>query len=241
MAERKKKNKALIIVLVIVAIVLMGFIGYEFFMVENITITGNTKYTDEDIVKLAAIPQDTHMLFVDEELIAKNIEYNPYIIVEDVKRVFPNSVEITVAEADEYSYCTFAGQTVLLSYDFKVLEDNSAIKPNDAIELFGLNVVSAEKCKTIEIEEPYKLDVASEIFANAEAQGIIDNIMKVDLRDVNSIKLYLASGYTIKFGQGDSYEEKMSWIDLMTKRLASENIVSGEIDVSSGAFATYSE
>ena len=44
---KRKKNKVLIVVLIVVAIVLLGFIGYNFFMVENITVTGNSKYTDE--------------------------------------------------------------------------------------------------------------------------------------------------------------------------------------------------
>ena len=66
-----------------------------------------------------------------------------------------------------------------------------------------------------------------------------DDIFRIDISDVNNINFSTEDGISVLFGQSDSVEEKVSWINKMLPELISKGKVYGVLDVSAGEFATY--
>ena len=243
MSDQKKKSKILIIVIIsLLAILTVGYIGYEFLIVETISVKGNTEYSSSEIAALAAVPVDTHMLLLDKEQIRENIEADPHLIVKDILCELPSTLVITVEERSAVACSDFQGNTVALSAELIVLSLNSEAESLDnLIQIRGLDIVQADLSCEIVSDIPYKVSVVQRILEEIISSDINGAITVIDVEDVNNIKLETSDGFDVNFGQGDSYTEKVYWIKTMTEKLSSEGKSGGTIDVSSGDFATYLE
>ena len=85
--------------LVIVLLVALFFlINSSLFNVSTITVEGNIKVSHEEIIKLSGIDANTNIFHIDEVQAKQNIEQNGYLVVENIKRIFPSEVKIKVRE-----------------------------------------------------------------------------------------------------------------------------------------------
>ena len=239
MEQRENRSKTVVLLIIILgALVAFGFIGYKFFMVEKVTIKGNSYYSSEEIADLAAIPMNTHVFTLDKDKVKSNIEADPRVIVESIDYDFPNAITINVKERIPAAVVNSADGTIILSNDLTVI-DIGTDDAEDVPELTGLAVESAELGSILEADDPYKVSMASEIVTAALHDGILDRYESIDLSDTNKVMIDSKAGFAINFGQGDNYEEKTGWISKMLDSLAKETVKTGTIDVSSGKFATF--
>ncbi len=239
MEQRENRSKTIVLLIIVIgALVAFGFIGYKFFMVEKVTIKGNSYYSSEEIADLAAIPMNTHVFTLDKDQVKSNIEADPRVIVESIDYDFPNAITINVKERIPAAVADSGEGVLILSNDMIVIETGSG-DTEDVPKLTGLTVEDAQLGSKLEADDPYKVSMASEIVTAALHEGVLDKYESIDLSDTNKVMIDSKAGFQINFGQGDNYAEKTGWISKMLDSLAKETVKTGTIDVSSGKFATF--
>ncbi|MEG1826348.1 MAG: FtsQ-type POTRA domain-containing protein [Gordonibacter sp.] len=72
--------------------------GSSLFAIENVSVTGVEHLTSADMEAMASVPADTTLLRVDASGIRNSLLQNAWVQDVEVKRVFPNTLELAVTE-----------------------------------------------------------------------------------------------------------------------------------------------
>ena len=130
--QRRKRRRRAARVLTFFAIAfllaVLVFITLVFvFSVQEVRVSGNTMYTAEQVSAASGVETGDKLLLLHTGEIGETLEKNlPYIRRAQVKRVLPNTVEITVEESQPgFAVDRGDGTYTLLDDDFKVdIQDN---------------------------------------------------------------------------------------------------------------------
>lgn len=91
----------IVVVLVLVAALAIGAaVAYNsnLFAVENVTVSGVEHLTTDDMTAMANVPANTTLLRVDAAGIRERLLKNAWVADAEVKRIFPNTLELAVTE-----------------------------------------------------------------------------------------------------------------------------------------------
>lgn len=232
----KRKTAAVAWTLILLA--LIGLAGYYMLQVRQVIVEGNVTYTDAEVQKLAAIPENTHMLQVDERLIKKNVEADPYLSLTKVEYKLPDTVALTVYERRPAARIAAGGAFVLVDRQLTVLSD----KPAGSAEypqIEGIAVRTIEPGRQVLTEERVKLAAATAILDELSARNALGTVLRIDLTDTNSIRFETKNGPLVLFGQPGSEPEKIAWMVRLLPELISQGKTDGVLDISAGNTATY--
>ena len=206
MAARKKRDRQrrrrgrfgflykLLSVLVIFAAILVGCV--VFFRVNQVTVTGNRRYTKEEIVDASGVKQGDNLLLVNKpqtvRAIAKRL---PYVKSVTPVRLLPDTLELRVVESVAVARIQVDGNWWLVDDRGKLLEMGSAGLREDLPQIMGLNTVTASlgAMMTVELEEQVKLEGMTSLLAALTKRGMEGGVTTfIDLSGSNVI--YFDSG-----------------------------------------------
>src|SRR5699024_3822681 len=99
-ARKKKANRRLIIYLSIFffLISIIVYLQYPLSYINAIDVKGNLMVSEEEIVDLSGLTNETSMWSIDKKEISENIQANPMLDTAEVKRKLPHCLEIIVNE-----------------------------------------------------------------------------------------------------------------------------------------------
>ncbi|MCM1115155.1 MAG: FtsQ-type POTRA domain-containing protein [Clostridium sp.] len=212
-AKRKKKNKLrkfLIWFLVAVVLLAVGVVLSltVFFGIEEITVTGNERYSTEEVLAQCTIDTGENLFLADSKAAINMLEQNlPYIYTAEIHRKLPSTLEINITECEaSYSISNKDKTYILLDDQFKVLETEAKKSAGITIKSAELNAAIAGQqieFKNPDIGECLKkiADVIKENqfteFTSIYSKNIADNYVVYDKR----IKF--------KLGNCDNLESKL--------------------------------
>ena len=215
--QKKRKQKKLvrkilsIAVTVIIAIIVVAVLCLTvFFKIDTINISGNSKYTKEQITSSLTITKDKNLFLVDRDNAAAKLkEALPYIHDVEISRKLPSTLNVKITETKvPYAIKNSDKTYTLLDSDLKVLEANVANAPESSITikkaalssaLVGKQAVFTDKkvqecdAKLISIVNSMSLDKITELYST----GVGNNYIVYDGR------------ITIKLGKLNGAEDKL--------------------------------
>lgn len=162
--KRRKKKRYLLkfIIFLILCTALYFAVHIDYFNVDGIAVVGNTEVSDEEVIKLSELKTgenifDVHPWFVERRIKKKNL----YIEDVDVKRKFPNEIEITVKERSGKAQFVKGKQYIITDNYGKVLDIQSKEQQVTLVE--NIKVKEAELDKDIKVKENGEYEKAMEI------------------------------------------------------------------------------
>ena len=220
--KKRRRNRVLLVSagLVLVAAVVLGIVfGIRvLFKVDTVTVSGETRYDTEDILAAAGITQEDNLLFLPAGKAADAVdELFPWIGRVEVRRHFPDTVEIHVEEAVPSCVFSYGEKYLLVSDAGRILEVQESL-PTGYFCVYGLELVSYRPGDTVEIQDETAARAYEEIAAVLTEEGIT-KVQSADLSDVYDISLLYDGRITMKLG---------SPTDLRYKIRFGMKIVSGE-------------
>lgn len=107
------------------------------FKVDTITVSGNKKYTSQQITSVLPIEKEKNLFLIDKKGAAQKLEENlPYIYNVEITRKLPSTVEVTVTEPQFVYYVKNSNNTYTYFDDnFKILEADVKSAPKKGIEV----------------------------------------------------------------------------------------------------------
>lgn len=224
----------------IVVIVATIFVMSVFFRVSDIEVTGNTHYTDEEIIRAIDIEQGDNLFFFDRfAAISRVFAKLPYIEEVSVVRKLPNKVTIEVVESTALAYIKLGDERWTLDHNCKVLGKAADGETGQLVEVSGISpgtLLIGEQLTTADGDAAV-VEQLAEVLYQIQERGLTSYISLVDITDTNDVQLSYAGRYTVKLGNSSGTEHKFGMLVSVVAKLGAEDV--GLIDLSDGTTAHF--
>ena len=258
------RNRLLLRLATVVAVVLALVLGISvFFKVEAVVVSGNQKYSPEDILKASEIQYGDNLLtFSRSKAGGRVIGKLPY--VENIRFgiKLPGTVNIEITEVEVgYATADTNGDWWLISSGGKILEQLSSgantgytnvlgIKLENpavglqAVALEEQSVQTDEEGNTIPVTvtADKKLKTALNILQYLEQNGIVGEAASVDISDLGNIRMQYGHKYQIQLGNDTDLFQKIAHLKSAVAKISAEYPYStGSLDISNLSNIRYKE
>ena len=231
-------NGPIVFFLVIVAMI---FVLSVFFRVANISVEGNTHYTDEEIIRAIDIEEGDNLFFFDRfAALSRVFAKLPYVEEVSVERSLPDRVVISVTESQALAYIVLGEETWTIDHSCKVLGKATEDELGSLIPIEGISP------GTLLIGEPLQtsdgdvsvVDYLAEVLYQLEERGLYTKVEWVDFSNKNHVEFGYDNKFTVKLGDAALMEHKFGMLVSVLSQLLEGDV--GVIDLSDGQTAHFS-
>ena len=234
------------------AVVAAVFLGLSvFFRVDTITVAGADKYTPWMIREASGVELGDALLSIGEARVASRIQMElPYVDEIKVGIRLPGTVEIQVTELQvTYSIEDENGAWWLISADGRAVEqvtldkalgytrvEGLAIRtpqPGTAVQALPGQIIDPDEGTAVEQDQAdadEQLSALIGVMTALEKNRIIGEIALIDVTDVSAIRLEYPQLLTVRLGDAERMDYKISYLAAAVEQLADTQ--SGELDLS---------
>ena len=184
--------------------------GTAFFKVEYISIEGNNRYADEDVVMASSILQGENLFQIHCGAVENRIaEKLPYVETVEVRRVLPNAIGITLTEWNAVACVETVTDDWLISVGGKLLEAGTSGESYMTIQ--GLNPLMPKVGTHLAVsdDEEENLNSLLELLLVLEAQGIMDKVSLIDVSKKTSMSLRFDGRFDVLLPLNADYDYKL--------------------------------
>lgn len=238
--ERKKKKKRLsphffIFLLMIIASVFIALSLTIWFNVNTFSVSGNSIYSDEDIIAVMGVSKGDNLWRVPVSNIEKRIEQQlPFVASAKIIRKMPGTLSVKITGAKEYAFLKTEFGGVVVDENFKILK-TATEKPDGLLNIKGMDILSSnvgDKLGVV-IEEKYKL--YNEFVTKLENNGFGANgnykITTIDVNDDLNLKFVIDNRLCVIVGSLNNLDNKL--IHLKSSMSKIDGQATAKIDISS--------
>lgn len=212
--KRKAKNKIRRFLIWLAVAVLLVSVGAVlsltvFFHIESITVVGNERYSEEEIISLCTVNAGENMFLADTDGAAVSLEQSlPYIYNASIKRKIPSTIEINITEAQPSYYISNNDNEtyILLDDNFKVLEDRA--EECSGIEISQAEIISVLPGRQIEFGDENVAECLSKM-AQAVKENNITQITAIYSNNLADNYLVYDNRIHFKVGTCDNLDKKL--------------------------------
>lgn len=219
--------RSLAILLLVAALVGGGVFIYasDILAVKEVRVSGITHLTAEEISTLAAVPASSTLLRVDSDAIEQRLKANSWVENAEVRRVFPNTLELVVTERTIAAVVEVTSVAEQKVESWAISRDGfwlMLIPPVDSEEAAGLSAHIYEDAQRVLHITDVPLDVHPEVGTVCSDEAVLnalaivsgftttlaDQVVLVSATDTANTILTLENGIQIAFGTADDIRSK---------------------------------
>ncbi|MDE7229331.1 MAG: FtsQ-type POTRA domain-containing protein [Oscillospiraceae bacterium] len=192
---------------VVVITVLVILANTVLFRCRQITVSGNVRYSAEEIAESSGIVTGKNLLHINARQAADSIVSSlAYVDDAQVKKSFPTGINITVTEAEKWFCVRHGNTTAAVSRRGKIIEHCA---PDGLTVITGYEPENIDVGKWLRSETDSKTDIPGTILGAIERTSL-ENVDEVDLNDRFSIKMSIDNGRIIlELGTVSEMESKL--------------------------------
>ena len=239
MKPRRRSNISAPLMFV-VSIVAIIFVMSVFFRVSDIRVTGNTHYTDEEIIRAIDIEEGDNLFFFDRfAAISRVFAKLPYIEEVSVVRKLPDKVTIEVTESTALAYIKLGDEKWTMDHNCKVLGKAANNETGQLVQVNGISpgtLLIGEQLTTAE-GNTEMVEYLAEILYQIQERGLTADISEVEFISPSDAQLSYGGRFTVKLGNSGKTEYKFGMLVTVIGKLGSGDV--GFIDLSDGNTAHF--
>ena len=242
MAGRRKTNRrrrgrsGFLYKLLSVLLICAAIIGAMtlFFRVEEIVVTGQRRYTAEEIREASGVEPGSNMYLLNKYDIVRAITGAlPYIEDIRVNRKLPDTLLIEVHESGRPFALVQDGSAWLISGSGKIVEQRPEKDAGQYGLISGCELLAPSVGTSLALATEYASQQASllDLIAALDAAGLTENVDGIRLDELSYLKMDYIGRFTVRMAYGADYEWEL---EKLTATLAKEQIQSnmtGTIDL----------
>ena len=182
--------KLLSVLLVIAAVVAACLV---FFRINQVTVTGNARYTAEEIADVSGIRTGDNLIALSKSKIAARIRTRlPYVQSVSIRRALPDTVILTVTEHTAAAAVSDGANWWYISAQGKLLETVSS--PGQIIQITGLTAVEPELGGKLTVSEEYenRLTYVLSLLSALDSRGMLADCTALDCSSAGVLWLLFA-------------------------------------------------
>ncbi|MCD7804267.1 MAG: FtsQ-type POTRA domain-containing protein [Oscillospiraceae bacterium] len=214
--RRRRGNMSLYYLMLFVATIIILYVLSRtvFFKVENYEISGNSRYSDSEILGAAGLGDSENLYNIDLSATEAKIR-KALIYIDDVtvSRQLPGTIVIEITEAEEFACCQYEGNRyAVISRNGRLLQTEQAEPDEELLQIYGLDLIDVSLGDEFTSSDENKKSIIMNLL------DVIDDICPgkidyIDITDRTDITMSYDGGrITIDFGSSLDYEYKMRYL-----------------------------
>lgn len=212
--KREKRRFALTCLGVVCVIAALLYVASAWFLF-NVTETGvvnpGKRYSDTQIIEAAGVAEDSNLIRMSTEKAAASIvDALPYIENAQIRRVWPNKLNITVEYAKPIISVQRGDSFVYLNAEGRVLENGAAEKAKGSALITGCEVVSCDPGKPIVFENEDCLETLR-ILAGAIEKNGIKKVTSYNIKNYSDVSIVVDNRIEVRLGSAGKADEKLEF------------------------------
>ena len=209
--KRSRRRHSYIFLLFLLAIVGAVVAFRMFITITEIRVTGESRYSDEDLILSSGLSIGDHLYDFDIHLVEEDIlEGHIYLESVTVRRVLPTTVEITVTPVMETGVVKGETGYSIISTGGKVLQTGVLYPPSELPIITGLPLSVDQSDEEMVNQLNKRLETLSALNA-AMTKAKFTGVTSIDLTDMLSIQLVYQDRLKILIGDNTNLEQKISF------------------------------
>ena len=213
-----------------------------FFRVYQISVTGNSRYTAEEIVAASGIEQGDNLFFINRGKVGARITSRlPYVERAWIERSLPNRLLIHVSESNAVAVIQGPESLWVIDRSCKLLAEADLTASNELIHVSGLTVLEPEIGETLVTAESERPKVAylSDILTEVAELGIQSSVSQIDMENVGNPTLRYMQRFLVKLGTDEELDYKFQLLLSAVARLAAGDRGTLDLGVDRSVHFTY--
>ena len=217
--KRKQRNRgrfgflykllSLVIILVVVA---AGCV--VFFRVGEITVSGVSRYTAQDIIDASGVEKGDNLFLVGGSRTAQKIYSSlPYVDEVNIRHALPDGIVITVTERTPAAVIQGGESWWIVDAKGKILEQVATAEQAGVAEVTGLTALLPAVGTTLAVEdaESFRLEALLSLLKALEQRGLLEKISEIDLTSAAEVSMLYDGRLTVKMKllDEDSFPEQI--------------------------------
>ena len=214
--NRKRRRGSFAFLYKLLAFVLIcGAIGLAlamFFKIEDIEISGSSRYTNQQITAAAEVRVGDNLFFLNKYDAAARIRQQlPYVETVQFRRVLPNKLVVHVTECQDPVAIKQDGTVYLLCDKGTIVDTVSAAKWSQYIQIEGLTLL--------------------------DDKGMLHQVQVIDLSDAARITIRYTDRFDVQFLWDADFDYKLDYLAAVVDKL--EDNEKGTIDMTQEGKASF--
>lgn len=232
----ENKKSVVTIVICIVAFVFV-LLFTPIFSVKNVNVLGNEKVDASTIINMSGINIGENIFKTDFAQVENKVSKVAYVDTVKARMKFPDTIVITITEAEPSAYINFIGSYVAISEKGKILDIKQKFDEIDRPVVYGVKVESFEIGSHIVADDEQRAGLLYDMLKQINNSGIIQKIQYLDISDTDNITMTLTNKISVKLGNTDGIKYKISYLKSVLDTLKEES--GGVIDLRDTKNVTY--
>lgn len=157
-----------------------------FFKVEKVSVSGNSRYTAEEIIAVCGVEQGDNLVLLDKYAIAQRLYTQlPYITNVRINRAFPDGLTVEVTETQAVLAVESGGAWWLVSRDGKIVDATDEAGIQGCVILRGLTAQEAQigTQLTLSAEDSMTAQRLKELVAALSEREMLERTQVIDASD----------------------------------------------------------
>lgn len=169
-----------------------------FFKVEQVTVSGNERYSADEIIEVSGVEQGDNLILMDKYRIAEKLYTQlPYITEVRINRQFPDTLLVDVVETQAVAVIKGGSSNWLLDSKGKLLEVIGSSAAKKYLSLEGMTAENPAISGKLALGEdsPISADRLLELMGELEQRGMLEKTSVLDASNPE----YLVMTYDDRF------------------------------------------
>ena len=220
-AREFNRSRLVLNIVTIFAVAFAIFLGLSiFFKVEQVTVSGNSKYSEWSVYEAAGIREGDSLLFFGQANAgSKVIDALPYVKTVRFEIKLPGTVHIIIEEAPvAYSVQSEDGTWWLMTAQGRLTEQVNAAVAGGCAKVIGITLrtpVVGQDAVALEggegsVTGSDRLEVALQILAQLEANELFGKVTSVDVSGLQNLEFWCGQQYQVKLGDSSRLDYKIA-------------------------------
>lgn len=194
---------------ILTAAVALTFGATVFFQVETIVVSGNSRYTQEEIIAAVGVQVGDNLFRMNKfQRIEQAEEQLPYLEDVVIRRSLPSTLTITVKEWEAVAQVPGGEGNWLISVGGKLLEQ--APPDSGAITITGLTALAPQPGQQLAVsqEEAPRLEALLKLLAVLQEQNMLQDVSALELTSTR-INMEYQGRFTVKLLLNGDFSYRM--------------------------------
>lgn len=163
-----------------------------FFKVEEVSVSGNSRYTTEEIVAVCGVEQGDNLVLLDKYAIAQRLYTQlPYITNVRINRAFPDGLTVEVTETQAALAIESSGAWWLVSKDGKIVDVTDETGTQGCVILRGMSAQEAQigTQLTLSAEDAMTAQRLKELVSALSEREMLKKTQAIDASDGEILRI----------------------------------------------------
>ena len=229
--------------LAIIGVVVVGSIVTAYFLLklDRVIVNGSERFSAEEIVEFSGIQLGKQLWRVNLKKAEQGIEdASPYLEVEKIERVYPDTLRITIRERQEAAAIAYQNMTVIIDSEGYVLSIGYRGDLTGLLLVKGMSASGYTVNQRLRELTDFYTNTLIKTMAALEEHNILSEIAVLDVSNPLSILMETNSGVSVHIGQAERLDEKMEDLSQILPELERLGLTEGTLDLSAKGDPVYS-